>query len=171
MTLEKRKISQTVRDLAVDTTIFAAFLITTAPRLSGEAIHEWLGIAFGAAIITHLLLHWQWIVATTKRLFSRLPWSTRINYLLNILFFVDMTVILFTGLMISRTALPALGIQPAMGGAWRILHSLSSDAGVLILGLHVALHWQWIVSALRRYIVNPIVSRVRPANNVHNTQA
>jgi len=171
MTLEKKKINQTVRDLAVDATIFAAFLVATAPRLSGEAIHEWLGIAFGAAIITHLLLHWQWIVATTKRIISKLPWPTRINYVLNVLFFIDMTIILFTGLMISRTALPALGIQLAAGGAWRMLHSLASDAGVLILGLHIALHWQWIVSAIGRAIVNPLVSRLRPTRAARDTQA
>jgi hypothetical protein len=171
MTLEKRKISQTVRDLAVDVTIFAAFLIATAPRLSGEAIHEWLGIALGAAIVTHLLLHWQWIVATTKRIVSKLPWPTRINYLLNVLFFIDMTIIIFTGLMISKTALPALGIQLAAGGAWRTLHSLASDAGVLMLGLHIALHWQWIVSAIGRSIVNPILSRLRPSRTARNTEA
>ncbi len=171
MTLEKRKISQTVRDLAVDVTIFAAFLIATAPRLSGEAIHEWLGIALGAAIVTHLLLHWQWIVATTKRIVSKLPWPTRVNYLLNVLFFIDMTIIIFTGLMISKTALPALGIQLAAGGAWRTLHSLASDAGVLIFGLHIALHWQWIVSAIGRSIVNPILSRLRPSRTAPTTEA
>ena len=171
MTLEKGKISQTVRDLAVDATIFAAFLVATAPRLSGEAVHEWLGVAFGAAIITHLLLHWQWIVATTKRIISKLPWQSRINYLLNALFFIDMTIIIFTGLMISKTALPALGIQLAAGGAWRILHSLASDVGVLILGLHIALHWQWIVSAIGRSIVNPIISRLRPSRAARNTEA
>jgi len=36
---------------------FLAFLVAMAPRFSGMAIHEWLGIAFGAAITTHLLLH------------------------------------------------------------------------------------------------------------------
>ncbi len=171
MVLGKLKVSQVMRDLAVDGTIFAAFLVATSPRLTGESIHEWLGIAFGVAIIVHLLLHWQWIVATTRRIVSKLPWSTRANYLLNTLFFIDMTIILFTGLMISRTALPALGIQLSGGFAWRSLHSLASDIGVLLLGLHIALHWQWIVSAIKRIFVNPIASRLRPSHAVRNTQA
>ena len=157
------KASQVVRDLLVDGTIFAAFLVATSPGLTGKAIHEWLGIAFGAAIITHLLLHWRWIVATTRRIVSRLPLLTRANYLLNMLFFIDMTIIVFTGLMISHTALPALGIQLAGGSAWRSIHSLASDVGVFLLGLHIALHWQWLVSSVSRIIIRPVVSRLRPA--------
>src|SRR6476620_6390083 len=88
-------------NLIVDSAIFTAFLVAMAPRFSGQTIHEWLGMAFGAAIITHLLLHWQWIVEVTKRFFSKAQWSARINYLLNSLLFIDVTLIIFSGLMIS----------------------------------------------------------------------
>lgn len=40
-------------NFAVDTAIFVAFLVAMAPRFSGIAIHEWLSIAFAAAIVTH----------------------------------------------------------------------------------------------------------------------
>lgn len=96
-------------NLVVDIVIFLAFLIATAPHFTGIAIHEWLGLAFGAAIVTHLLLHWQWIVETTKRIFSKLPGKTRLNYALNILLFIDVTLIAFTGIMISKSALPTRG--------------------------------------------------------------
>lgn len=96
-------------NLVVDIVIFVAFLIATAPHFTGIAIHEWLGLAFGAAIVTHLLLHWQWIVETTKRIFSKLPGKTRLNYALNILLFIDVTLIAFTGIMISKSALPTRG--------------------------------------------------------------
>src|SRR5215213_8607455 len=74
-------------NLFVDIAIFLAFLVAMAPRFSGIAVHEWLGIAFGAAIVTHLLLHWQWLVEVTKRFFSKAQWSARINYILNLLLF------------------------------------------------------------------------------------
>lgn len=146
-------------NLTVDILIFVAFLITTAPQLSGIAIHEWLSIAFAAAAIIHLLLHWQWIVQSTKRLLGKLARQSRINYILNILLFIDVTVIMFTGLAISRVALPLIGLHMTENFAWRRLHSLSSDLGVLILGLHVALHWNWIVNAFKKYVL-----RLAPAN-------
>ena len=121
---------------------------------SGIPIHEWLSIAFGAAIVIHLLLHWQWIVATIKRFFSKMNAQQRINFVLNTLLFIDVTIIIFTGLVISRVVLPGLGIETIRGGIWRPLHSLSSDIAVFIVGLHVAMHWQWIWSAIKRYFVS-----------------
>jgi hypothetical protein len=35
-------------NLPIDSTIFIAFLVATAPRFSGIAGHEWLSIAFAA---------------------------------------------------------------------------------------------------------------------------
>src|SRR5437762_3071239 len=124
-------------NLIVDSAIFLAFLVAMAPHFSGMAIHEWLGIAFGAAIITPLLLHWQWIVEVTKRFFSKTQWSARINYILNVLLFIDITLVIFSGLMISEVALPFVGIQLAQSGNWRGLHGTFADLFMVLVGLHV----------------------------------
>ena len=152
-----RKTSRTRINLLVDLAIFVAFLVAMDPRVTGIAIHEWLSIAFAAAIITHLLLHWNWLVATTKRIFGRVAAQARINYILNSLFFIAMTMIIFSGIMISEEVLPLLGLSVEHAGSWRSLHSLSADAAVFILGLHVALHWKWIVKSWARYIWRPLV--------------
>jgi hypothetical protein len=65
--MQRLKLGSTVRNLIVDTAIFAGFLLATDPHATGQTIHEWLGLAFGAGILTHLLLHWKWIVSTIKR--------------------------------------------------------------------------------------------------------
>src|SRR5215216_7448412 len=140
-------------NMIVDSAIFVAFLVAMVPRFSGMAIHEWLGISFGAAIITHLLLHWQWIVEITKRLFGKAQTSARINYILNALLFIDITTIIFSGLMISKVALPALGIELAVGGSWRMLHTTSANLFLVLTSLHVALHWQWIANMLKRLVI------------------
>lgn len=146
-------------NLAVDLAVFFAFLVTTAPRFSGIAIHEWLSIAFGAAIVAHLLLHWQWIVQITRRLFAKVAWHSRLNYLLNWLLFLDITVLIVTGLMISESALPLFGLQMWRGGAWLRLHRLSADFSVFVIGLHLALHWSWIVKMLQRFMLAPFAPR------------
>ena len=152
MQARPRALNRNTLNLVIDSVIFAAFLVAMAPRFSGIAIHEWLSIAFGAAIITHLLLHWQWIVQITRRLFGKVQGSARLNYLLNALLFIDMTIVIFTGLLISEAALPQLGITLARGFAWRRLHGLSADLAVFLSGLHIALHWQWIVGMIRRFV-------------------
>ena len=149
-------------NLIVDSAIFVAFLVAMAPHFSGLAIHEWLGVAFGASIITHLLLHWQWIVEVTKRLFTKAQWSARVNYILNALLFVDITLIIFSGLMISQVALPLIGIQLAQSGIWRGLHETTANLFLVLVGLHVALHWQWLANMVRRFVIEPFALHRAP---------
>lgn len=162
----KKQLNQTKVNLAVDAGIFVGFLIADTPHFTGMAIHEWLGIAFGAAVITHLLLHWRWIVAITQRFFSKTTWQARLNYILNLLLFVDFTVIILSGLMISREALPFLGISLEPDRAWSGLHHLSTNLSLVLLGLHLALHWQWIVKAIKRYVIEPL-RPARPISQPH----
>ncbi len=160
MNTTSKRLNRTKTDLLVDAAIFVAFLITTAPKFSGMAIHEWLGVAFGAGILTHLLLHWQWIVGITKKFFGKVQTSARINYLLNLALFATVVTLIFTGLAISKVAMPALGVQIAESGAWKMLHRTTADAAVMIIGLHVALHWSWIVKTGKKYLVSPVVARL-----------
>jgi hypothetical protein len=156
MEAKQRKINPIKTNLLVDIAIFTAFLVALDPRTTGIAIHEWLSIALIAAVITHLLLHWKWIAQVTRRLLKRLPGQSRLNYVVNILFFVDVTLAIFSGLMISEEALPLLGIHIQRDFFWRTLHTLTADWALFILGLHVALHWKWIVSAIKRYVLQPV---------------
>lgn len=143
-------------NLWLDIALFIVYLIGMVPRFGSLAVHEWLTLGMILVLIVHLLLHWDWIVTVTKRLFSKLPGKQRLNYILNFLFFIDMIVIMLSGVMISREALPLMGINPSMNFFWRRAHDISANLGVLILGLHVGLHWQWIVGTFRTYVSRPI---------------
>lgn len=151
MQTPQRKLSPTTVNYLVDIAIFLAFLVAMDPHATGIPIHEWLSIAFAAAIIAHLLLHWSWLVGITRRFFGRITGEARLNYLLNLLFFIDMTIIMLTGILISEAALPALGLTPAHSFAWRRLHDLSANLALPILGLHVALHWRWLLNTTKSY--------------------
>jgi hypothetical protein len=129
------------------------------PRSTGIAIHEWLTVAGIAALFAHLLLSWKWIVEVTRRFLSKLTTKARINYILNIALFIDMTLIMFTGLMISEVVLPSFGISLGQNFVWRRLHSITADLFVPLLGLHAGLHWSWIVNTIKRYIIQPIFKR------------
>ena len=63
---------------------------------------------------------------------------------------------MLSGFMISESLLPALGMTLPRNLAWRSLHDLSSNLFLLLLGLHTALHWNWIVDAFKRYVFQPI---------------
>ncbi|MEZ4865420.1 MAG: DUF4405 domain-containing protein [Caldilineaceae bacterium] len=149
--VQTQKPSRTTINYLVDSTIFLAFLVAMNPHMTGMAVHEWLGLSFGAGILTHLLLHWQWIVGVTTRLFGKVAKEARINYIVNLLFFIDMVIVIFTGVMISESALPTLGITLAHSFLWRGVHTTAANGALVLLGVHVALHWRWIVSTTKRY--------------------
>lgn len=155
--VSKNTASQTKAKLWLDVVVFIVFLVTMDPRSSGIAVHEWLSLSVIAVMIVHLLLNWDWITQITSRFFGKLSGLNRVNYILNLLLFIDGTLIMVSGVMISEVALPLMGIQLPMGFAWRRLHDMSANIGLLLLGIHTALHWSWIVSTFNRYLFQPIV--------------
>jgi cytochrome b len=160
--MQRQKLGSTLRNLLVDGTIFAGFLLATDPRATGQTIHEWLGLAFGAGIVTHLLLHWKWMVNVVRRFFSKLPGQVRINSLLNSLLFVAVTLIIFSGIMISKVVLSTFGLSGSHDMIWRWLHGTATNAAVVLVGLHIALHWKWVVSTIKRYAWQPLAGRRQP---------
>ena len=136
--------------LLLDIALFAAFLVTMDPRFSGLAVHEWLSLAAAATVVVHLLLSWSWIVEMTKRIFGKGLNGARMNYILNWLLFIDGILIMLSGIMISEAALPAMGIVLPVNFAWRRLHDMSANLSLLIMGLHIAMHWNWIVTTFKR---------------------
>ena len=149
-------------NLILDITIFTAFLVAANPSLTGNTIHEWLSLSFAAAIITHLLFHWKWLVKVTTGFFKKFFHQSRLNYVVDALFFVAMTATMLSGLMISKDIMSLLGIQLDVSRSWKTIHNLASDASIILLGIHFALHWKWVVTNIGHYIVNPIRNLFQP---------
>ena len=148
--------------LVLDILIGALVMVLLSTALTGLALHEWLGIAIVVIIVVHLLLNWQWITSITMRLIQDIPGLTRLSYILDFLLFASMILAIYTGLMISRYAIPVLGLSgTAPNFFWRGLHSLSSNALLLFVGLHLALSWTWILKTTRKYILAPLGINVR----------
>ena len=148
----------TKTNLILDLSMFGAFLVVSNPRLTGGTVHEWLAVSLAGAVLTHLLFHWDWIIKIGREFFKKLWHQSRLNFVVNSLFFIVMTGTIFSGLMISESVLSTLGIQLDVSGSWKSIHTLMSDASVILLGVHFALHWKWVVTNTGRYVMNPIRS-------------
>jgi hypothetical protein len=149
-------------NLWLDFAIFVAFLVAFEPALTGIAIHEWLSLAFAGAVIVHLLLHWNWITKVLARFFKQLWNSSRLNFALDVGLLVSVVTLMLSGILISRSILPTLGIQLAESRSWRFLHTSSANISLILVGLHFALHWKWIVSTVKRYLLLPVKQRLFP---------
>lgn len=146
------RMSATKQNLLIDLLIVVVFLLASQPHFTGMAIHEWLSLGLAAGFLTHILLHWRWIYETSRRLFGKLARQSRLNYILNLSLLIAFTLIIFSGIMISEEILPMLGLQGVHGGVWKWLHTTAADAVIWLVGLHIALHWKWIVNASKKYL-------------------
>jgi cytochrome b561 len=132
--------------------LISACALQIVPFTGGLA-HEWLGLAFGAMMIVHLLLSWPWVAAQSTRLFTAKSLRTWANYLLNALLFVIFVCLIVSGIFISEDAVPAITATHRIVRAdspWEAVHGRSSDYAVILVGLHLALNWDWSLAASRQ---------------------
>jgi len=134
--------------------VMAVLLFTLfSTSVAGLAFHEVTGLViFGMAVI-HLILNWKWIWTFTKKFFSKgIPFKTRFGYVLNVLLLISFTMIIVTGIMISRTVL--VGFLPRVADA-QVMHYFFSALSLVIVGIHTGLHWDFIKTMFGKLIKMP----------------
>jgi hypothetical protein len=146
-----------IANLMIDIGIFLAVLLALEPSFTGLAIHEWFVLSLAGMIIIHLLVHWQWMVSVTGKFFKNLFHNSRLNYVVDALFFVAFTAAVLSGLLVSHVVMPFLNIKVGQDAVWPKVHSLSADAALYL----TALHWDWFVKLSKRYLVSPVLSIFR----------
>lgn len=123
-------------------------LVLMGFHLQGEIVHEWAGIIFTLLIILHLYLnrHRLWSLS------PRIPLTMRIvNRVINAVTFVVILTAIISGMMLSRHILLDLPFHnPAI---WvRKVHMTSVHWGMLILALHIGLHWKILATFFCRVL-------------------
>ena len=137
--------------LVLDGLLAVVTLLLLAPRTTGIPVHEWLGIAVVFPVLLHLLFSWDWIRDTVRRLFTDGTARQRINFVLNALLFILIVIEVISGVLISHATLPALNIHVITDRSWRMLHNRFLGWLRLLVGAHLAMNWNWIVSNVRRW--------------------
>ena len=135
--------------LWLDVTLLVSICALPAVPFTGLAFHEWLGLAIAGMVLAHLLLSWTWIASVSRRMFAAQPARARINYILNLSLFAAITATIFSGILISQQAIPALTgkAPPDMDWRWEGLHSRFTLAVLILSGFHLAINWEWVLAA------------------------
>jgi hypothetical protein len=155
-----RRRNHTKALFTVDLALAALFVAVIEVPLTGLAIHEWIGIVIAAATGFHLMQHAGWAGTTLKRIFGRTSFRNRLNYLMMAALFVGFTTIIASGLLISESALPAIGIHPPALEFWAWLHLAAVVWVIGLTALHLAINWKWITSTAARYLGRRVTREV-----------
>jgi hypothetical protein len=140
-------------NLFIDIALTFAFIVSLRPFLTGLAVHEWSGLAIGGALAVHVILHWKWVVGVTRKLLGKLPAKTRLYYVLDAGLFVGFATIIGSGVAMSQSVLPLLGLEGSSSVAQVMIHKLASYLTLATLVTKLALHQRWIANAVRRHLL------------------
>jgi hypothetical protein len=132
-----------------DIGLLVLFVLTCVPSVTGIAVHEWASLAFIPVLLIHLASNWDWIVRVSARFLSRLPGETRFNHVLDVLLFASFALLMLSGLLVSISALPALGIGITPDPFWTSLHNTTANVFPSLIGIHIAMHFRWVVAQMR----------------------
>src|SRR5690242_21382434 len=134
----------------LDLVLLLTFALLQEPETTGLWGHEWISIGLAVLLFFHLLVNWRWIVGALRR-YTANSRRHRVNTWLNGLLYLTLVFTSFSGILVSRFVLPSLGLESSEVKMWRQLHSLVADGTLAILGLHVAINWDWIANVIRRW--------------------
>ena len=110
--------------------------------------HEWAGLIIGLFFILHKLLNWGWIKKVTISFFRKCPDKARINYVLDVLLLAGITLMILSGIAISRTIDFSWFKLGGSHAFWRTMHTSSSYITLALFGIHLGLHWRWVLQRL-----------------------
>ena len=126
------------------------FLLLMDPRsFYGIVFHEWAGLIIGIFFIIHKILNWTWIKKVTRCFFSRANGRARLNYALDVLLLAGLVLMILSGIAIAR-AIDFSWLN--LGGSrffWRAMHTSSSFITLALFGIHLGLHWNWVLARIR----------------------
>jgi hypothetical protein len=136
----------------LDLGMFAALVSAFYPAWTGLAVHEWLSLALIIPLLVHTVINWEMTLRVVRAFFDRLLHTSRLNLVVDAALFVSGVAVMLSGLMVSQVVAGTLGLRTAASPMWVALHSVSADATIALLLLHLALHWRWVVSVAFRVI-------------------
>ena len=134
----------------MDTLLLISFMLVSAPQATGVPLHEWFSLFFIIPFVIHLLLHWDWVLRSYKRLFSKITGRERFNIVWDYLLYVMMLLVFVSGFLVSVALLPALNIGLSIQDFWSKIHHDSATLIMPMLGIHLALNFGWIVKLTQR---------------------
>jgi len=134
-------------------TVFSLAGTGRHPNPAWTAVHSWAGALMLIGSAVHLFSHRAWIKTVLSKPAQTLPTRARQNRNTDLGLFI-------TGTLCAVTA-AAWFLTPAWDAMNR-LHSLSGLFMILLTGVHLLLHWPWLVHTVRQLGQAKTGRRTRP---------
>ena len=135
-----------VLKLFLDAVMLVLLALMYQKQVVSMEFHEIGGLALIGLFLIHHLANGKWIGAATRRLFAKgTPGIVLARYLVAALLLVAFLTIGVTGVFISKVV-----FSLHIAGNFKALHTFASALAVLLMGVHLGLHADYIFGKLLR---------------------
>ena len=132
----QEKHNNNVARRVIDMCMTLLLLFLMAYQVTGETLHEWIGIGMTVLVIVHQILNRKWYGALFK---GRYRAYRIVTTAVNILLLLSFALTAFCGMSMSGHAVPFLyGMVPVTFA--RRMHLSMSHWSFVLMGLHLGLH-------------------------------
>lgn len=139
--------------IALDIVMIILLILMYNAKVISITFHELGGLIVCGLFLVHKALNFKWITKVTKRLFDKtLPFKTKLGYAVDVLLLFAVAFIAVSGILISKVLFPALANGP---GIMKQLHYFASAAAIILVGVHIGLHWYFISGMFKKKIKLP----------------
>ncbi|WP_160724723.1 DUF4405 domain-containing protein [Bacillus sp. USDA818B3_A] len=142
--------------LVNDVVMTVLMVITMAYYITGNKIHELVGVVVLLLFIVHNLLNRRWYKMILK---GSHHLRGKLQIVINLLFLVTMAVMMISAVLISNDLFPHISIKNDM--MLRQLHIKTAYWGFIIMAVHVGFSWIMIINSVRRMTGISGTSRIR----------
>lgn len=113
------------------------------------AFHEIAGLLIGVVVIIHIALNFNWVKQVTLKFFSsKMNLKAKVGYIIDALLLLCFVIIIISGIPISHILLPNFRINSSIN--FRAIHISISYVALLLVGIHIGLHWNWVVNVFKK---------------------
>lgn len=142
--------------LVIDLSMTVLMLDAMAYYITGNTIHERVGVLLLLFFIAHNILNRRWYKTIFRGNYNL---QRILSIVVNLLFLVSMAVVMISAVPISRDIFSFISINNNM--ALIQIHVMASYWGFIFMAVHIGMSWGTIINAVRKMtgITNP--SRIR----------
>ena len=142
--------------LGVDLSMTILMVVAMAYQITGNMIHELVGVSLLGLFILHNIFNRKWYKTIFKGKYN----ARRIlGVAVNFLFLISIAVILISSAPISADVFPFLSSNNDM--IWRQIHVLTSYWGFIFMAVHIGLSWGMIINSVSKMAGITHASRIR----------
>lgn len=135
------KIKQTLKRV-IDLMMILLLPVLMAEILTGQEVHEWLGVGMALCFLLHLILNISWFKNLLGGSYSPVR---ALQAIVNLLLCADILALMVSGIMMSGFVFPWMKISGGMILA-RQLHLFASYWGLILMSAHLGLNWSVMLS-------------------------